>query len=93
MDAKEKINQRMEESTKEIDKYTSNPGRIIAKLELTPTHPANQSNTIVNATPTHNGAKTYAQTLISPPPHANPKIAAREGIRAKDCHGYGNTCG
>jgi hypothetical protein len=26
---------------------------------------------------------TYATTLINPPPHANPKLAAREGIRAR----------
>ena len=27
--------------------------------------------------------KTYASALINPPPHANPKLAAREGIKAR----------
>jgi hypothetical protein len=27
--------------------------------------------------------RSYAETLINPPPHANPKLAAREGIRAR----------
>jgi len=29
------------------------------------------------------GPRTYANVLVSPPPHANPKLAAREGIRAR----------
>ena len=27
--------------------------------------------------------RSYAHALISPPPHANPRLAAREGIRAR----------
>jgi hypothetical protein len=33
--------------------------------------------------PTSFAAVTYASTLINPPPNANPKLAAREGIRAR----------
>jgi hypothetical protein len=29
------------------------------------------------------GHRTYAETLVTPPSHANPKLAAKEGIRAR----------
>src|SRR6266545_7159719 len=32
--------------------------------------------------PTH-GPHSYAQALVNPPLHANPRLAAREGIRAR----------
>ena len=82
-DVKEKIDQKLEESTKEMEKYTNNLSRIVTKLESAATHTTNQPNATAGATPTYNGVKTYAQTLVSPPPHANPKLAAREGIRAR----------
>lgn len=38
-----------------------------------------------NGTPTFasRSASSYASALINPPPHVNPKLAAREGIRAR----------
>ncbi len=82
-DVKEKIDQKLVESTKEMEKYTNNLSRIVTKLESAATHTTNQPNATAGATPTYNGVKTYAQTLVSPPSHANPKLAAREGIRAR----------
>ena len=34
----------------------------------------------INSQPSLPTTTTYAMALINPPPHANPKIAAREGI-------------
>ena len=33
--------------------------------------------------PTIHGPRSYAEALVNPPPHANPRLAAREGIRAR----------
>ena len=82
-DVRERIDQKLEESTKEIDKYTNNLGRVITKLESTAKHATNRPNDTIGATPAHNGTKTYAQTLVSPTPHTNPTLAARKGIRAR----------
>ena len=79
---KEKIDEKLEEKIMELDKYTMRMDRVIAKLETkdaattpnanTPTHPA-RTNT----------PRLYAETLISPPQHVDPKLAAKEGIRAR----------
>ena len=82
-DVRERIDQKLEESTKEMDKYTNNLGRVITKLESTAKHTANRLNDTIGATPAHNGTKTYTQTLVSPPPHTNLRLAAREEIRAR----------
>ncbi len=81
-DVREKIDQKMEESSKELDKYTDNVGRLITKLEST-AHVVSQPNTTNNTTLACDGTRTYAQATVSPPAHANPKLAAREGIRAR----------
>ena len=81
-DVREKIDQKMEESSKELDKYTDNLGRLITKLEST-AHVVSQPNTTNNTTLARDGTRTYAQATVSPPAHANPKLAAREGIRAR----------
>ena len=49
----------------------------------------NSSAAQVKQTPTN----TYASVLTTPPPHANPRIAAREGIRARQflLEGISNT--
>jgi hypothetical protein len=44
----------------------------------TPFVPGSQSNPAG-----HGPASTYAAALINPPPHVNPKLAAREGVRAR----------
>src|SRR6266545_5537035 len=46
--------------------------------------PASNINTadISHHQPPH-GPRTYANVLVCPPPHANPKLAAREGLHAR----------
>ena len=43
----------------------------------------NLGNAAVPGGPETNAARSYASALLNPPPHANPKIAAKEGIRAR----------
>ena len=73
------INEATIDTQKLIEDASHKVGDLIKQIEdkiaLIP--PAPQATQI--SPPTH----TYASALINPPPHANPKLAAREGIKAR----------
>jgi len=59
----------VEDAKEKIDKHIQDKVRL-----GTPTtgNPVGQTHT-----------QSYASALVNPPPHANPKLAAREGIKAR----------
>ena len=68
-DAKEKISAHALEKANEI-----------VSVVRPPSYP---QQTISGPSPSPPIHRPYAEALINPPPHANPKLAAREGIRAR----------
>ena len=55
--------------------------KISHHLKTTEDHTAKEATSTLN--PCRQNTTTYASVLINPPAHANPKIAAREGIKAR----------
>jgi hypothetical protein len=66
----------VEDAKEKIDSYVHSKS-LETTLPL-PTSPPGAS-----AAPGGPTQRTYAQALINPPPHADPRLAAREGIRAR----------
>lgn len=87
-DVKEKIDTCVEEKLADIEKYTKKMDKILTKIESATN---NTENTTPNGYRTDNsythhdngGTKTYAEALISPPSHADPRLAAKEDIRVR----------
>jgi hypothetical protein len=68
----DRINAHLKDALKQITKAAAAP--VIRQEEsIQQTQPA----------PTASQGHTYASALINPPAHANPKLAAREGIKAR----------
>lgn len=61
----------VEDAKEKIDSHIKNSEERLTQLS--------------NSVPSHTKPPTnsYASALINPPPHANPRVAAREGIRAR----------
>lgn len=72
----EDVNIKIDERIKEAIEQAIENGKVIqtAAHQDTQTQPENLSTRV---------STTYATALINPPPHVNPKLAAREGIRAR----------
>ena len=65
------------------DKIKTQIDKIEAKITSSITTAQNSRHTACNATAnTPGSANSYVAALINPPPHANPRLAAREGIKA-----------
>jgi hypothetical protein len=85
-DVKGKIDDRLEKRLTELDEHTNSLGKMVTKIETATTNVANGSGTNTSPPNGHHqtsGAKTYAEALITPPAYADPKLAAKEGIRAR----------
>jgi len=83
-DLKEKVDSHLEGKLTDLDKSMDRLNRVIGKLEkagevVTNTNLGNNTR----QTGTAPGHRTYAETIAAPPPHANPRLAAKEGIRAR----------
>ncbi len=79
---KEQIDERIGERLTDLDKYTTRMDKVIKKMETNNVPPP--QNTTHSAHPDRpHGHRSYAETLISPPRHVDPRLAAKEGIRAR----------
>ncbi len=79
---KEQIDERLEERLTDLDRYTTRMDRVVTKMENSNVTPPHNTTTSTHPARLH-GHKTYAETLISPPRHVDPRLAAKEGIRAR----------
>lgn len=77
MKTKEKITDHIRTSEDHINKITTMTNTPSTQPTLLP-NPTTTATTAITTTTT-----TYASALINPPPHANLKIAEREGIKAR----------
>jgi hypothetical protein len=71
----------IEDAKEKINTHIKTTEERFAKI-IIPT-PVTQQNAATPFTTTNTTTATYATALINPPPHANPKIAAKEGIKAR----------
>ena len=83
-DVREKIDNNLGDKITDLDKNMDRINRVIDKLEKAGTNAlsAGRGGNPAQANYTQ-GTRTYAEALITPPPHADPKLAAKEGIRAR----------
>ena len=81
---KDKIDTQLDKKLTDLDKNMDRINRVIRKLEKAGENIGSANpdiNTRQNGN--RNGNRTYAQALVAPPTHVNPKLAAKEGIRAR----------
>lgn len=83
-DFKEKMDTQLEEKLADLDKSMDRVNRVIGKLEKTEEN-TSRTGRDTNSTQTRNAhrTQTYADALVAPPSHADPRLAAKEGIKAR----------
>jgi hypothetical protein len=83
-DIKEKMDNQLEEKLADLDKSMDRINRVIGKLEKAEENTP-RTGLDTNSTQVRNArsTRTYADTLVAPPSHADPRLAAKEGIKVR----------
>ncbi len=74
------IDSHLEEKLTDLDKNMDRINRVIGKLKKTGTNAFDNNLVQVGNIRRH---RTYVEVLIAPPSHANPKLVAKERIKAR----------
>lgn len=84
MDIKEKVDNHLEVKLADLDKSIDRINQVIGKLKKIKenTSRTNQGTNSIQPGNTR-GHRTCVETLVAPPPHANPRLLAKEGIKAR----------